>query len=615
MHKFANNSSGVLTIWDSDSDCLIQAESILLWRQFANQQDARSTASICQVIEDNHSVLREKILRLIFDVGSSVRGNPKTQHHIRTGFDYFWMTQFHSRPYTQSAQLNNLAKLFALFEILQENKIKKLVVYSNNKSLSKVFASISRTLQIEFQTLRVKNSHQNISAAVRIKKFTPRPLLAIAALLTQIKTSIALKQKPTRVIEPNSISFFDYWYRFADSVSTDRKFASQYWSRLVEELDQTEINWWHNLVDQNKLSELNTARSLLTDFNQHPRHIHKIVDARVSFKIVLRSIVDHGRLFIKSIPGKKFAPSFVDPNTGINFWPLFRREWLNSYRGYEALLNCLRFNRLESLISTIPHQKLGVYLIENQPWEMAMIHLWRRFKHGKLIGVAHSTVRFWDLRLMSDMRQFNSNSVMPRPDCIAVNGNLAKSSLLKSGYPASEIVEVEALMYLHLSAKKAKQKSNSPKTILVATDYLDSATRAQLRLLEEVVALHPSKYQILLKPHWSQSLENFKFESEVVSGKRDLSHFFDQADVLYCSAITSAVIDGVCSGLPVIQCLDPMSFNLSPLRENIAVQTVRTSAELVKALEEIEKFATEVDPSELFNLDSNLPKWKSLLEI
>ncbi|MFZ9516975.1 MAG: carbohydrate biosynthesis protein, partial [Ilumatobacteraceae bacterium] len=74
-------------------------------------------------------------------------------------------------------------------------------------------------------------------------------------------------------------------------------------------------------------------------------------------------------------------------------------------------------------------------------------------------------------------------------------------------------------------------------------------------------------------------------------------------------------IDGVCSGLPVIQCLDPMSFNLSPLRENIAVQTVRTSAELVKALEEIEKFATEVDPNELFNLDSNLPKWKSLLEI
>ena len=615
MHKFVNSSSGVLTIWDSDSDCAIQSESILLWRQFTDQNNEQATASICQIIEDNCAELRAKILRLIFDVGNSVRTNPKTRHNIRVGFDYFWMTQFHSRPYTQSAQLNNSAKLFALFEILQVNKITKLTVYSNDKSLSKVFASIAKMLHIEFQTARAKNRPKNISAAVRIKKFAPRPLLAIAALLRQCKTSIALKQKPTRVVEPNSISFFDYWYRFADSVSTDRKFASQYWSRLVKELDHTEINWWHNLVDQNKLVELNTAKYLLTDFNQHPRHIHKIVDARVSFKVVLRSIVDHGHLFIKSMPGKKFAPSFVDQNTGIDFWPLFKREWLNSYRGYEALVNCLRLNRLESLISTMPHQKLGVYLIENQPWEMAMLHLWRKFKHGKLIGVAHSTVRFWDLRLMSDMRQFKSNSAMPRPDCIAVNGALAKSSLLESGYPASEIVEVEALMYLHLSAKKVKQKSNSPKTILVATDYLDSATQAQLRLLEQVVALNPSKYRILLKPHWSQSLKNLKFESEVVSGKKDLADFFDQADVLYCSAITSAVIDGVCSGLPVIQCLDPMSFNLSPLRENLAVQTVRTSAELIKALDEIEQLAPEVDPNELFNLDSNLPKWKSVLGI
>ncbi len=615
MHKFVNCSSGVLTIWDSDLDCTIQSESILLWCQFTDQNKEQATASICQIIEDNCAELRAKILQLIFDVGSSNRTNPKTQHNIRVGFDYFWMTQFHSRPYTQSAQLNNLAKLFALFEILQVNKIKKIIVYSNDKSLNKVFASIAKMLQIELQTVRAKNRSQNISAAVQIKKFTPRPLLAIAALLRQCKTSIALKQKPIQIVQPNSISFFDYWYRFADSVSTNRKFASQYWSQLVEELDHTEINWWHNLVDQNRLIELNTAKSLLTDFNQQPRHIHKIVDAQVGFKLVLRTIVDHGRLFIKSVPSTKFASSFIDSNTGVNFWPLFKSEWLNSYRGYEALVNCLRFNRLESLISTMPHQKLGVYLIENQPWEMAMIHLWRKFEHGKLIGVAHSTVRFWDIRLMSDMRQFNSISAMPRPNCIAVNGALAKSSLLESGYPASEIVEVEALMYLHLSAKKAKQKSNSPKTILVATDYLDSATQAQLRLLEEVIALNPNKYRILLKPHWSQSLINFKFESEVVSGKKDLSHFFDQADVLYCSAITSAVIDGVCSGLPVIQCLDPMSFNLSPLRENAVVQTVRTSAELVKALDAIEKFATEVDPNELFNLDSSLPKWKSVLGI
>ena len=152
-------------------------------------------------------------------------------------------------------------------------------------------------------------------------------------------------------------------------------------------------------------------------------------------------------------------------------------------------------------------------------------------------------------------------------------------------------------------------------TILVATDYLESATKAQMRLLEELVTMHPKKFRILLKPHWSQSLDNLHFDAKIVSGKKDLSQFFDQADVLYCSAITSAVIDGVCAGLPVIQCLDPMSFNLSPLRENDALQTVRTSAELAAALEQIDQFKSKISPSDFFNLDRNLPRWKNLLQI
>lgn len=75
------------------------------------------------------------------------------------------------------------------------------------------------------------------------------------------------------------------------------------------------------------------------------------------------------------------------------------------------------------------------------------------------------------------------------------------------------------------------------------------------------------------------------------------------------------MIDGVCAGLPVIQCLDPMSFNLSPLRENDALQTVRTSAELAAALEQTDQFKSKVSPSDFFNLDRNLPGWKNLLQI
>ena len=615
MYKLTDDAGQTLTLWDSDRICPLKSGPLVLWRQFLEQEHADSTVSICDYLERNGLAIRTKLLRLIFDVASSVTDNQKTNHLFRTGFDYFWMTQFHSRPYTQSAQLNNLAKIFALFEIIQQNKIKKLVVYSDNNALIKVFKSLVASLQIELQINHTKATSQKLSLRNRIKNLVPRPLLAILALVTQLKTSIALRSRPAKIASSNAISFFDYWYRFAESVGDDRKFGSQYWSELVDYLEPKEVNWWHNLVDQHKLSELNAARSLLTSFNNHPNHRHDLIDSKIGLRVTFRTIFDHGKLVCSSIPSKKYRHSFTDPVTGINFWPLLKREWLNSLRGYEALLNCLRFNRLESLFSTMPKQKIGFYLIENQPWEMALINLWRKHGHGKLVGVAHSTVRFWDLRLMSDTKQFSAESKMPRPDCIAVNGKLAKASLIEAGYPETELIEVEALMYLHLAKTDKRPNSDGPITILVATDYLESATKAQMRLLEELVIADPKKYRLLLKPHWSQSLKDLNFKAEIVSGKKDLSHFFDQADVLYCSAITSAVIDGVCAGLPVIQCLDPSSFNLSPLRDNAALQTVRNTTELRKALGQIDKFVPNINPSEFFNLDRALTKWKNLLQI
>ena len=169
-------------------------------------------------------------------------------------------------------------------------------------------------------------------------------------------------------------------------------------------------------------------------------------------------------------------------------------------------------------------------------------------------------------------------------------------------------------MYLHLAKPKAARTANAKLTILVATDYLDSATQTQMKLLDEVVAINPNRYQILLKPHWSQKISNLNIDAQVVSGKHDLASFFGQADVLYCSAITSAVIDGVCSGIPVIQCLDPMSFNLSPLRNSSSVQTVRTATELNMALQQLDSHQPNIDADELFNLDASLTRWTKLLQ-
>ena len=218
MYKLGATPSRTLTIWDSDFDCNLQTDSILLWRQFVTDSDDESTASISEIVEQNGLEIRKKLLGFIYDVATSITENPRTNHKFRDDFDYFWMTQFHSRPYTQSAELNNLAKVFALVEVTKVNAVARLVIHSSNNNLIRVFASLAESLKIEMQIVKVNFSNQTIPWRTRIKRIVPRPLLAILAMVTQIKKSLSLGRMPTRQPEDGSISFFDYWYRFSPEV-------------------------------------------------------------------------------------------------------------------------------------------------------------------------------------------------------------------------------------------------------------------------------------------------------------------------------------------------------------------------------------------------------------
>ena len=617
MSKSRENSTNILNIWDSEQPCFINNGQVLLWRQFVTPNSLPNVVSICEIVEERATEIRSQLLKYIYDVGESINNNSKTRLRLKQDFNYFWMTQFHSRTYTESGQLNNLAKVFALIQIVKENKFEQITFHSSNQQLTKVIGNLSTNLNLEFKSNLILQSKSQVTTKSQIKLRTPKPLLALFALVAQLKVSINLQANKSHVNSDASISFFDYWYRFGSSVQENRKFESQYWTNLVGDLEETQANWLHNLVDQRGKTVLSEANSLLKDFNQNStKHHHSIADSQMNFKIFWSSLKDYGKLFTRTMPLGKYKSAFSIEGTDINLWPIFKNEWLNSLRGYEAMINCLRFNRLESIITQLPRQRVGIYLIENQPWEMALIHHWRNLGHGKLVGVAHSTVRFWDLRQMSDPRRFlqDQKNLMPRPNVVAVNGPLARNSLVEAKYPESEIFEVEALMYLHLAKSKINKELAEPMTILVATDFLESATNTQIALLNELLIKSPKKYKVILKPHWSQSFKNLHPDIEIVSGKFDLSIYFELCDVLYCSAITSAVIDGVCAGVPVIQCLDPESFNLSPLRGNSEVKFVRTTQELDDALNDIGISARHISPSVLFNLDLNLSRWHQLLE-
>jgi len=255
--------------------------------------------------------------------------------------------------------------------------------------------------------------------------------------------------------------------------------------------------------------------------------------------------------------------------------------------------------------------------MENQPWEMALVSAWRRAGHGRLVGVAHSTVRWWDLRFLADAGEYAPGPLaMPRPDLVAVNGALARAALERASYPGHELVDVEALMYLggrRAGAGRAGHR-RGPLRLLVTTDFMPEATARQLDLLADALARLRAPIEVTVKPHWRQHLPTLPAGVRVADGTRDLADLLEGADVLYASTITSASLDAVIAGLRVVQCLDPGSFDLSPLRGDPRVCTVRTGAELADAL------AAPVGPGggrpsgDLLHLDGAIRRWRALLE-
>ena len=86
---------------------------------------------------------------------------------------------------------------------------------------------------------------------------------------------------------------------------------------------------------------------------------------------------------------------------------------------------------------TSPKFKNLIYLYENQPWELAAVNFFFRNKAENIIGFAHSTIRYWDLRYFSDPLLYvnEEENSLPSFRKLVVHSEIDKKNLLNSDFP------------------------------------------------------------------------------------------------------------------------------------------------------------------------------------
>ncbi len=617
-----------LLIWDAEGSPAAGDWTALLWRGFA-ANDSPDLISMPKLVEEQADVLRARYLAWIYELGDTrVNGKRLVDHlELRPGFSYWWLTSLAQKfNISGTSQIDNAIKALALELLVSERKILSIVLVSSNHQLASTVKSFCRKLELQFQWKFVEPNEKPKSMVRLMYDALPGPARSLISLfLYMFKSFPLIFHKQAETPFSGEITFIDVLVHLDKKTFTTGNFISNYWTALVDKLSRSNVktNWLHNYSQQDEIPSLVKAQELTERFSScsSGMQAHELIEGNLTSSVFLRALGDYLRICRASFRFSKVRRYFVPAASKLDFWPLFKSEWIASLRGQEAMINCLRISLYEKTFSGLSYQRLGVYIQENQPWEMVLLHTWKAAGHGKIIGTPHTTVRYWDLRYFYDPRTYKTSgdNILPTPDLVAVNGTAAKNAYLHGGYPEAKLVEVEALRFLHLVKnyrEDAVLKSRGNKlNVLVCGDFLATTNQKILSWLSFAAKYLPPETSYVLKPHpaYPVDLNDYR-DFPLAKTNAPLSELLAECDVVFTSNITSAAVDAYCAGVPVVQMLDGSAFNLSPLRGERGVVYVADPMALAEALlnaRQCNRMAAE----QYFYLDEELPRWRQLLGI
>ena len=604
-----------LLIWDS-TELIPKHKKTILWSGFNVSLD-KDLISILDLIEENQESIRKAYLRWSFDLAEKEIFNIPVKDHfeIKPNFSFWWLSSFAEKcNFSKSPQIDNIIKLIALTEWEDFCKIKSIEVVSKNKALIKALQKLSEQYSINF--FLHKKSFELPSIPI------PHLLRSIAWLISHLSKIRYLKGVGIDLWEKSSanLTIFSYLANLSNKHLELSQHKSNFWSNFPNKILDAgnNINWLHIFTPSKEIPNTKEASRILTCFNKSKTgEVHVFLESFLNYRIMIQAIKDW--LTIRKI-GFKLRNSLLKDDFLLQ---VMVDDWNKTFYGIDAINNCLNLNLFGAAMESVSNQKLGLYLQENQSWEISLIHSWRKFNHSEIVGVPHSTTRFWDLRYANDERihEKKSKNCYLKPDYIAINGEAQKNYFKEMHYPNSELKLVEALRFFHLESKReyissleGKQSNNF---VLILGDYLLENNEQLIEMLKSAKTLLSSNVNLIFKPHPACMVPKSKFEGlNVEINEEDIVNLLSRSTIAVSSNVTSASLDAYFHGIPLACIIDPYKLNLSPMLEIDKTVFVKTYQDLAKKISlAVSSYQPiNVKANDFFELDSNLPRWLSFID-
>lgn len=625
------------TLWitSKESAELRHGDSLVLWSHYSNAINENEVFSVPKELDENFKGYKNKYLNWLSNLKTKKINDVSLLEvfKLRSDFSIWWMSLLVEKSQWKSPRLHDVFRLLTLHTYLQQIKVKiffevKLDVddyelemilqawFEDNWPNTKVRATKRRPISFFYEKFRV--------CFQKKVKF-------LSYIVYQFFNGINGKPHTHPSLNESQISIFSYFFNVDKNKLKIGKFVSNYWGPLTDLLDEFDFscNWHHIFVRRYLRGGQKKVKQCLSNINlkSTEKEYHCLLQSSLTLRVYLRALFDFFELRIKSHHVRGVDKFFVIDG-GFNFWLLLKNDWYESFKGKVAFENCLTLNIFEKLLSDIAYQSLGLYLLENQAWERALVYSWKKFRHGQLIGVQHAAFAISDLRFYQHPSEYNNleNFKLPIPDFIGVNGNATSSLVKDSGFPAEQILELEALRYLYLNKISVTPKSTiSAKSfvlekcrLLVLGDYLPNVSERLMDFLHRSLDLFQFDTQIYIKSHPANPIDvnNWpKIKGVIIDDP--ISEIHNQYDIALCSSSSAACLDIYFAKKPVILLRDPEKINMSPLKNYPGARFITLPSELAEYLkyyDDISISETYNEAQEYFFLDEYLTNYRKILQ-
>jgi len=586
--------------------------------------------SLIDYIEKNSHKIKKKYLSFIHDLGNQKIKNQSLSSMLtnKNGYNLWWMSLLAEKSYYKSPEIINCLKIIALEEVLKSKKIKEIFFITSSTRSSRAVELLCNDLNIKFRSKKISNKKTNIfSQRFFLKKiynnlpfFFQSIIWFSNFLIKNFRLKLDKEQKTFLANENNNFLFVSNFAHLNKTELKKNNFYSYQWGDLNNLLKRLKIKslWIQNYIKSQEVKNSLEAKKYLNMINEKSdseRHLFSTsfinleVIIKIKFKLIYHLI--YSLVLFNHIKKLKFS------GTSSSILYLLNNDLKKSFYGSVLVENLIYIDLFDKILKQTSNKKLGIFLMENQPWEKAFIHAWRKYGHGKLIGYCHTTVNYWHLNYFDDIKTINSFSKFSqrKPDLIAVSGMLAKKNLLQFGYKKNRILEVDSLRYSYLSKLKKKSISKKNNRILILGDHYDLTTINMLNCFKNLNISLKKKFQFYFKPYPANKIVSINDKIEFLSKtNKPFNKIINNYYTIITSRSSAASLESYVIGKNVIIFLENNELNSSPLFGIKNVNYVKSQYDLEKKILKISKNKVNKSIKNYLYINPNLEKWKKVIK-